>query len=132
MKRPVFNPKFLLLCVMLSMLAIIAIGALFGARGGAVPPWIVGILGGGDPPAAQMELIDWNTVTSLARISETPLAHHSADLQISEVTIADLPPGPAQIPSVVYVSPLKTYVALFALMLFAGFNFRKRFFRTAN
>lgn len=56
MKPPPFNFHFLQVCVVLCMLTLMAIGVIFGVRGGTVPPWLLVVFGGGQPPAAQTEV----------------------------------------------------------------------------
>ena len=133
MKSPFSNLNLLQLCVLMSFLAIMAIGAIFGLRG-SVPPWLVGVFGGGQPPAAQLETIqfDLDSVRPAPRVKLAELEPAASDL--SPIAAKTAPTQTVQ-PLLIDTQPQndwRTWLAMFALLCLIGFNFRKTLFKTAN
>jgi len=146
MKQPFSNLNFLQLCVLMSFLAIMAVGVIFGLRGGSVPPWLVGVFGGGQPPAAQVELstANFDFAESAAFLERMALAELNPEIILAkpEPATSGLSPILDKATPHQNLQPLVTdtqpqndwhiWLAMFALLSLIGFNFRKSFFKTAN
>ena len=142
MKSPFSNLNFLQLCVLMSFLAIMAVGVIFGLRG-SVPPWLVGVFGGGQPPAAQLETIEFDPGL-FEYLEQRALIEPAPQVQLAELEPATSPlspiidkTAPAQtLPSLVKGTQPQndwhTWLAMFALLSLIGFNFRKSLFKAAN
>ena len=146
MKPPFSNLNFLQLCVLMSILAIMAVGVIFGLRGGSVPPWLVGIFGGGQPPAAQQEFtpIDLDVAELAAFLEQrTPAGLNSeiflvepepATSGLSPISDKAAPHQNLQ-PLVTDTKPQNdwhTWLAILALLSLIGFTFRKTLITTAD
>lgn len=141
--RPFSNLNFLQLCVVLSMLGMIAVGVLFGLRGGSAPPWLVAVFGGGQPPAAQTEVVEFKDfdVATAMRIQEVVYQPEAKIIPVkpqikaaAEPKIAPLPERSESLalPAAPTSDVWQTLLAMFATLLLVGASFSKSILTSRN